>query len=482
MKQTVKHILIYITVYLLALPCHAQHQPFEIKKKTLHPIQRTLISLGEIAGLNLFVWSYDRYVMNADFAHINMGTIRKNFDTGFVWDNDQLGTNFIMHPYHGALYFNAARSNGFSYFQSIPFTSFGSFMWECFLENEAPSINDFIATTAAGSMYGEIIYRLSGKVINNSSKGANRVFREILTGVISPTRELNRLITGEAWKYSKISSTDHTPVDFNLSAGVRWLQPEYNHPYSPYAQMSLRLVYNKEKKEIELPFDWFSLGLRFCAGQKSFYVNQMDITGVLWNRYYPQKNGSEWGFGIYQHFDYWDSPTHEYKKTPYRFAQVLALGPGVYYKNKKERKLQFNWEFYITGIGLGGALSDFYWVDMRDYNFGSGFSTDSKIKISAFNNSIRFNLSAGNYSLFTWAGYQKNRNLYDEKLNDLNVQGDEGYTNFTSIETEIGYWSNQYKWNISFSPEFINRHTKYKYHPSHNYSTWSFSINAGYTF
>ena len=219
----------------------------------------------------------------------------------------------------------------------------------------------------------------------------------------------------------------------------------------------------------------------FRSGHKSFYVSKLGVSGALWNYTRVNQKMNEWGIGVYQHLDYWDSPSKQFHKTPYRFAQVFALGPGVYFKKKASKDFNFLWKGYITGIGLGGALSDYYWVDERDYNFGSGVSVKTSFSLSAFDESLRFNLTAGNYTLFTWSGYKSSRVLYNEKLKQLNAQGDPGSTNFTSVEAELGYWSKSYKWNICFVPEFINRYTDYKYKPSRNFSTWNISIKAGCT-
>ena len=70
---------------------------------------------AETFGMNVGVWAFDRYVMNEDFAKISIGSIRRNIKHGFVWDNDQFSTNLFAHPYHGNLYFNAARSNGLTF-------------------------------------------------------------------------------------------------------------------------------------------------------------------------------------------------------------------------------------------------------------------------------------------------------------------------------------------------------------------------------
>ena len=109
----------------------------ENKKK--HP----WIAAVETFGINAAVQSFDRFVLNADFAQINFKTIRHNIKTGFVWDNDQFSTNLFAHPYHGGLYFNAARSNGLTFWAlnmgqwlSIPFVIIGVYFM-CFYGKKA---------------------------------------------------------------------------------------------------------------------------------------------------------------------------------------------------------------------------------------------------------------------------------------------------------------------------------------------------------
>ena len=82
-----------------------------------------------IVATNIGVWSFDRFVLQAEYAWINFKTVRNNFKSGFVWDNDMFSTNLLLHPYHGGLYFNAARSNGKNFWQSVPFAAGGSLMW-----------------------------------------------------------------------------------------------------------------------------------------------------------------------------------------------------------------------------------------------------------------------------------------------------------------------------------------------------------------
>ena len=73
----------------------------------------------EVLGALAFTWSLDRYGLNADYARTGFNSWKYNINTGWEWDTDRFGVNFIGHPYSGTLSFNAGRSNGYNYFQSF---------------------------------------------------------------------------------------------------------------------------------------------------------------------------------------------------------------------------------------------------------------------------------------------------------------------------------------------------------------------------
>lgn len=141
-------------------------------------------------GINMGVWAFDRYIRKADFAYIDFHTIKDNIKHGFVWDNDAMGTNMFMYPYHGSLYFNSARSNGYNYWQSGLYAFGGSFMWEMFMENEYPSTNDIIATPIGGMALGEVFYRAFDLILDDRKTGASRFGLEFASFVVSPMRGL----------------------------------------------------------------------------------------------------------------------------------------------------------------------------------------------------------------------------------------------------------------------------------------------------
>jgi hypothetical protein len=121
------------------------------------------IPLLQVAGANAFVWSMDRYYLDADFAKVGPESWNYNLKKGWEWDVDRFGINFIGHPYSGTMTFNAGRSNGYNYFESVAFAVGGSLMWEYFCENTRPSYNDIINTPVNGAFIGEILYRFKLK-------------------------------------------------------------------------------------------------------------------------------------------------------------------------------------------------------------------------------------------------------------------------------------------------------------------------------
>src|SRR6478736_9118303 len=72
--------------------------------------KRFWLAAGEAALVEFLPWAYNRYVTDEDFARISWHTVSENWHTGFVYDRDDFNTNQFSHPYHGSLYFDAARS------------------------------------------------------------------------------------------------------------------------------------------------------------------------------------------------------------------------------------------------------------------------------------------------------------------------------------------------------------------------------------
>ncbi|MCL7974437.1 MAG: DUF3943 domain-containing protein, partial [marine benthic group bacterium] len=129
-------------------------------------------AVGEVTFINILVWSYNEYIRGADFTQVNPRSWWNNLEGGFTYDDNNFNTNMFAHPFHGSLYYNAGRSNGFNYWESLGFSLFGSLMWECCGETHPPAWNDWIATGVGGAAVGEMLYRVSGTVLDNTATGS----------------------------------------------------------------------------------------------------------------------------------------------------------------------------------------------------------------------------------------------------------------------------------------------------------------------
>lgn len=147
-----------------------------------------LIASTEVLASNLTLFSFNHFILRAEYAKVDGDTIYSNLSNQLVWDQDTLVVNQLGHPYQGSFYFCAGRANGLSFAESLACNVLGSVSWEYFCENERQSLNDLICTTFGGAALGEVFHRLYLEAYNVKSP---------LAFLISPMDALNGLITGK---------------------------------------------------------------------------------------------------------------------------------------------------------------------------------------------------------------------------------------------------------------------------------------------
>lgn len=446
-----------------------------------------LMAAIETFGINAGVWAFDRYILNADFAKISGKTIAHNFKNGFVWDNDQFSTNLFAHPYHGGLYFNAARTNGLNFWQSVPYSFGGSLMWEIVCEKEPPAINDFIATSVGGVCIGEVTNRLSALVLDDSKRGWPRFWREFLGTVICPIRGLNRIISGDAWRVKRNGNKYHDheslPIDFSVAAGARYLADNnalFRGESNPYINLALEYgePYDKEQNK---PYDYFTADITFGLSGNQPLINSIHLLGRLWGTPLNAGKHMKAEFGVYQYFNYYDSqPVKDGSSlVPYRISEAAALGPGLIYKFQETGNLtKLEQRVFLSGILLGGSLSDHYNIIDRDYNLGSGFSAKVKT-IMDFGRYVSFNLDADFYKIFTWKGYE-DKDLETENPLYLNTQGDKSNASLLVVSPKFTF-NLRNNLGIDFSASYYLRDTNYKYHDDVLAETFEIRLGLRYS-
>ena len=448
--------------------------------------------LAEVTGVNAFVHLFDRCVTNQDFAQTTLHTWSENFKNGFVWDNDQFSTNLFMHPYHGNLYFNSARSQGLNFWQSAPFSMIGSLQWELLGEIEPPALNDLIATTFGGICIGEITYRISRTFLDDSRRGWSRFWREVAATVFNPMGQLKRFATGDAWRvrsgHNRYRYHDQTaiPLDFSISAGNRYLADNgslFRGEHNPYLNLYLEYGDPVNEGNHNAPYDFFDAEVTFGLSSNQPVINRLHLMGRLWSTPMISHRLVDAEFGIYQHFDYFDSkPVKDGSdQTPYRISEAAAFGPGVIFQLPHVGILsRLEQRIFMNGILLGGTKSDYYNVIDRDYNMGSGYSLKSKTHLE-LRNFGRFILHAQYYQIYTWKGYDPDKDLsaldHDDLLH-LNAQGDKGNASLFVLNPMVEFDFRD-RWSLVASVSRFQRHTHYKYH--NNVKTNTFEIRIGLT-
>lgn len=444
---------------------------------------------AEVAGINVFVQTFDRFVLCESYSKINPSTLARNFRNGFVWDNDYFSTNQFAHPYHGNLYFNAARTNGMNFWQSFPYALGGSLMWEFWGETDPPAINDVFSTSMGGAAIGEVFFRTSALVLDDSKRGWPRVWREVVGGLLNPIRGLNRLLSGDAWRvrgdHHLYHDYNRIPVDASIIIGERYVADEGHMARGSH---NLRLGFHLEygdafADEATKPYDYFSADLRFNFGGQPL-VSDIHLVGRLYGKSIYEGKAFRTQWGVFQHFDYYasDSIKGSDMKNPFEISQTAAFGPGFIMQMSAVGNLKLlEQRLFVNGILLGGSKSDYYNFLDRDYNIGSGFGwkTITRLEFKRFGN---FTINMEYYRLWTWKGFE-GKNYKDPGFDAhfLNAQGDKSNAQLLVVSPRYEFYVAG-GWNLLLNSAFYNRITQYHYHKNKHSHTYEITIGATYHF
>ena len=425
--------------------CRKTDNPFIYKKK-----KHFWRAAGETAGLNIGLWAFDRYALNGHYARISWNTIKANFKNGFDWDNDHLSTNMFAHPYHGSLYFNAGRANGFNFWQSELFALGGSAMWEMFMESEYPSKNDIIATPIGGAALGEVFYRTSDLVLDDRASGGERFGREALSFLLSPMRGLTRILTGEAWekKPSAGREFENPSYQLDVSLGTRLLTSHDNERLiKAGASARINLEYGDRYASSKKPYDYFSLLMELNVMKTQPILSRVEIIGNLLAKEVIDTKRCTLTLGLYQHFDFFDSDTirTDYMPgvlepcvVPYKLGTPASAGGGIMFRYQLPR-FTLHVAGHANGILLGGILSDSYRYYHRNYNWGAGFSAKLNVKGSFPDDKLSFALNNQFYRLYSRNGYSDQDYFPHPSDPPADVVGDYSRGTFYHLEGQINY-------------------------------------------
>jgi hypothetical protein len=337
--------------------------------ETYVSVKRPVLAATEVVAVNAVVWIYDRYIRengtNPGFR-IGFNSWEENIKNGFEWDDNSFSTNQYAHPYHGNMYFNSARSNGFNYWESIPFAFAGSFMWEYFGEVHHPAMNDWIATSVGGTTLGETLYRLSVQVSDNTATGSERTWRELGATLLNPVRGFTRLVTGD---FTRVHANPPDRYPSTLHAfyrvGLRTVGEENlwtadtSRVFMEFAMANGDPFQGDRKK----PFESFQLGAQLNFGDKAT-LGRVQVVGLLTASQLLETENSTHLIGASQHFDYFNNNAFE--------LGGQSVGGTLLSRMKAGKDFEMRTELNANVIVMGATKADYRSISGRDYDFGPG--------------------------------------------------------------------------------------------------------------
>ncbi|MDW7680329.1 MAG: DUF3943 domain-containing protein [bacterium] len=397
-----------------------------------------LLAAAETFGMNMLVWSYDRYISHKTWAYISFQTIKNNLRHGFEWDSDEFAMNQFFHPYAGALSFTSARTNGIGFWQSLIYSFAGSLMWELAMENEYPSANDIITTPSSGIVLGEISFRISSLILDESTTGLERAWREMSAALLCPMHGVNRLLMGKTWKAGQKSyRSNYFPV---LSFGVNGVFiNQHVAQKQPHSFLKFDLQYGElfSATTPKKPFDYFTVNAGLSLSRTNNII-EIYGTGMLWGKnltMLPER----WGLiGIFKNFDFLYNETYK--------ISASSIGAGVLINAPLSAKIRFDNSVILSGVVLGGVNSVETAIENnRDYNIGHG--VNGRIESTfAIKNVGKLYLRYNRYWLHTFVG----------------TEGDE-WIGIMTVGSQLKIIG-----PVALSMEYINydRHGEYSDYPS----------------
>ncbi len=261
----------------------------------------------EILGFQVLLNRVDHAFVTPDDYRVSVGSIRRNLHSSWVEDRDPFEINQMGHPYQGSVYFNLARSNGLSFWESLGYAFAGSAVWEIAGETTPPSRNDQITTSFGGSFLGESLYRMANLVLDRGIGGNRPLLREAGAVAVSPGFGYNRQ-SGRGWRAAdlwagappatlgRLQLGASNPSSSNVGPSLASKQREVAADFSLEYGLPGQPGYTWRK-----PFDYFRFSARVSNANG---LESLSSRGMLFGAPYEGGRNLRGIAGLYGSYDY----------------------------------------------------------------------------------------------------------------------------------------------------------------------------------
>lgn len=390
---------------------------------------------GEWAMAQALPWASNRFIRKANFARVSFKSIFHNMaPNNQQFDDNKFFNNQFSHPYQGSLYFNAFRSNGYNFWESVPAVFAGTITWETIAETHLPAPNDIINTSLGGIVFGEMSTRLSKIILRRKHGKSTGTIRESLSFVSNPMHGLNRILDKEWAKKNEASGMDDTPVSLVTDAGVRLIKTRVKHLSNKIRSESfgrIQLQYGNPYTNSKTPFNNFSV-VTEIGNSDSAKANVLQIEGGLYSTKIKQTTRSVHVFNISMNYDFFQHSSFVYGAQSFR----ANLFSRINFSNK----FQLQCKAGAGIIALASVPNTYlYYGEGRNYNYCSGFSLQAGAGINIANK-LFYNFQCSGAAVKTINGFKSVHLLYSTS-SELRVTV---YKNLTISVASSNYFFNGY--------------------------------------
>ena len=479
------------------------------KKANGSPKNPALQALVEDLSINALVLGWDHFVTDREWARITNATLRENLKGKWVWDNDSFSGNQFAHPFHGSMFYNAAREHGLSYGTSLLYPLAGSLTWEIFCETNRPAINDLLSTGIGGAAIGEVTHRVSDIFFDNTKRGPQRVIREIVGTLLNPVRGVHRMMSGEMFRVNHFNTgkeEEPMPYTFQIGAGSRYIYDrEPVHPrvnsryYDNVPFLDFRFTYGNHFNHLDegkspRAYDFFNIYALVNFSPDNPTVGELDIRGRIGS---IQRQFDHWrlDLGFYQNIKYIDHYSKEGNEDPGNLAiisEAASFGVGLYFERpfiplfgKKGKGATLTHDFMFSAVPLGGSTADYY--PFRRYNFGTGGSLRYRFQYTL---NQKFSVGSDFYfmRLFILKGetpeklaiYTSDEHRYWKEVEDgIDAWGDKGEHSILMNRLYFQFHVCR-NFMLNLQHEFNYRHGNYRYYPSITSKSHEWKLGVSY--
>ncbi|HET9598357.1 MAG TPA: DUF3943 domain-containing protein, partial [Anaeromyxobacteraceae bacterium] len=287
--------------------------------------------------------------------------------------------NQFLHPYHGSLSFNAARSMGLGFYTSFGYAFAGSAMWEQFMEVQPPSMNDQVNTPFGGALLGEVLWRMHRLVLDSGGARPGG-WREFFAGLISPVAGVNRVAFGDRYRGAPLLPTSWsgefrgglllggTSTDNRTGARTKTL--------GPWASFGAHLVYGvpgAPELRLRAPFDHFDVDAGLSTTDTPQPTGALIIQGLLRGETFGEGQATGGLWGLYATYDFVGMQAYR--------ASGFGLGPGVELVHRWDGGFELGGSALLELLPWSGAGSTVP-LGARDYQYGVGAKAYAQLRLA----------------------------------------------------------------------------------------------------